>query len=285
MNLRKLPPLAVIVGLSMSGLISPAVDARATPTVSDTSVPSVPSAVDGFWLGTLKAGAQSLRIQITIKSDAAGHASCTLDSLDQGALGLFCANVSYSQRSFSFEVPSVNGRWAGKLSEDGKSLTGNWTQRAALPLDFVRQDKAVVLPAPPPATFLPAMAPVDAAGMQAVLDRDFEQALKSGILAPNTAAGVTIGVLRKGVRRVFCYGTAKPDSIFEIGSVTKTFTGLILAQMIEQGKVRLDQPVRELLPAGEIPKPDSQEISFLGSRHPALRAAADAGQFQPGRSD
>ena len=47
-----------------------------------------------------------------------------------------------------------------------------------------------------------------------------------------------------GVRRVFSYGTARLDSIFEIGSVTKTFTGLILAQMIEQGKVQLDAAVR-----------------------------------------
>jgi len=254
----------------MSALSSSPVDAQTSP-----------SPVDGFWLGTLKAGPQSLRIQIAVKSDAAGHELCTLDSLDQGALGLACANVSYSQRSFSFDVPSVNGRWAGKLSEDGKSLSGEWTQRLPLPLDFARQDKAISPPPRPPVTFLPALPPVDAAGMQAVLDRDFEQALKSGILAPKTAAGVTIGVLSKGVRRVFSYGTAKPDSLFEIGSVTKTFTGLILAQMVERGKVRLDQPVRELLPAGTISKPDGQEISLLDlvTQHSGLPRMPD--NFNP----
>ena len=109
----------------------------------------------------------------------------------------------------------------------------------------------------------PALAPVNAESMQAVLDRDLEQALKSGVLAPHTSSGVTIGVLRNGVRRVFSYGTATPDSIFEIGSVTKTFTGLMLAQMIEQRKVQLDAPVRELLPAGAVAKPQDREITLL----------------------
>jgi len=45
------------------------------------------------------------------------------------------------------------------------------------------------------------------------------------------------------------------DTMFEIGSITKTFTGLILARQIEQGIVRLDQPIQELLPPGvELPE-------------------------------
>jgi hypothetical protein len=51
-----------------------------------------------------------------------------------------------------------------------------------------------------------------------MLDHDFETALKSGALAPQTPVGVTVGVLRGGVRRMFSYGTARPDSIFEIGA-------------------------------------------------------------------
>jgi CubicO group peptidase (beta-lactamase class C family) len=265
--------------LAMSGLNSAPVCAQPASTE--------PSAVDGFWLGTLKVASQSLRIQITVATDAGGRGVCTLDSLDQGAMGLSCANVSYSQRSFSFDVPPVKGRWAGKLSDDGKSLSGEWIQVTRLPLDFVRQDGPISAPQRPLETLLPAMAPVDAAGMQAVLDRDFEQALKSGILAPQTSAGVTIGVLRGGVRRVFSYGTAKPDSIFEIGSVTKTFTGLILAQMIEQGKARLDEPVRELLPALGQARSDSQaasdsrEISLLDlvTQHSGLPRLPD--NFKP----
>jgi CubicO group peptidase (beta-lactamase class C family) len=45
------------------------------------------------------------------------------------------------------------------------------------------------------------------------------------------------------------------DTLFEIGSITKTFTALVLERQIEQGNVRLEQPVQELLPPGvELPE-------------------------------
>ena len=42
----------------------------------------------------------------------------------------------------------------------------------------------------------------------------------------------------------------RADTCFEIGSITKTFTALILARAIERGSLRLEQPVQELLPPG-----------------------------------
>ena len=42
---------------------------------------------------------------------------------------------------------------------------------------------------------------------------------------------------------------ANEQSVFEIGSITKVFTGILLADMVRRGEVRLDQPVAELLPA------------------------------------
>jgi len=89
------------------------------------------------------------------------------------------------------------------------------------------------------------------------MDKDLAAALATGELAPVTGRGMTIGVVAHGVRRVFTYGAAKADSVYEIGSITKTFTSLILAQMVEQKKVRLDEPVRALLPAGTVAAPAS----------------------------
>ena len=105
---------------------------------------SKPSAVDGFWLGTING---SLRVQITVKSDQGGGEHCTLDSLDQGAFGLECANARLSSTAFSFDVPRVGGHWEGTLAKDGRTLSGTWSQGQDVPLDFERQAAAI----PPPA--------------------------------------------------------------------------------------------------------------------------------------
>jgi serine-type D-Ala-D-Ala carboxypeptidase/endopeptidase len=263
-------------GATLSGIWTQVAAALPLTFKRDTFFPAAkPSAVDGIWLGP---GPQSLRVQISVKSDAAGHELCTFDSVDQDDFGRPCDRVVFAPPDFSFDVPSVNGRYAGKLSADNRSLAGTFTQGSvSVALNLARQDKAIEPPPLRARTQSPAMAPVDAAGMQSVLDHDFATALKTGVLAPQTSVGVTIGVIRDGARRVFAYGSAQANSIFEIGSVTKTFTGLILAQMIEQGKVRLDQPVRELLPPGTAAKPPEREISLgdLVTQHSGLPRMPD----------
>ena len=119
-------------------------------------------------------------------------------------------------------------------------------------------------PAAAPPAYDAALPPVSAANLQSVLDRDLIPARTgNGALAPGTHAGVAAGALVHGSRKIFAYGAASPDSIFEIGSITKTFTGLILARMVEQGEVRFDQPVRQLLPPGTVAQPAGPEITLL----------------------
>src|SRR5271170_5862927 len=94
---------------------------------------------------------------------------------------------------------------------------------------------------------LPARPPIAIADLQHALDAEFAPVVKDGLLEQSTGCGVAIGVIDHGERRVFIYGAAHADSIFEIGSVTKTFTGLALAQLVVQRKVRLDEPIRPIL--------------------------------------
>jgi serine-type D-Ala-D-Ala carboxypeptidase/endopeptidase len=222
-----------------------------------------PSRVDGIWLGTISAGGATLRIQVQVKSDRAGKEYCSLDSLDQGAMGLPCENVELNGDHFSCEIPTVKGHWSGALAENGNTLDGTWSQGQDLPLRFTRQKVALAAKAPDPPKYDAAVAAIPANELKAVLDRDLAAALKDGALAPATRGGVVIGVVQRGTRRIFAYGPVKEDSIFEIGSISKTFTGLILARMVEQHKVKLDEPVRELLPPGTVAKPDGVEITLL----------------------
>jgi CubicO group peptidase (beta-lactamase class C family) len=147
-----------------------------------------------------------------------------------------------------------------------------------LPLVFAAYASPAALPA---LKFDATPVPVAARDIEAVMDRDLRQQLTSGELAPGTGAGMAIGVWKHWERRVFTYGAAKPDSLFEIASISKTFTGLMLARMVSEGKVRLDEPVRELLPPGTVTKPAGEEITLLdlATHHSGLPFAPD--NFHP----
>jgi CubicO group peptidase (beta-lactamase class C family) len=128
------------------------------------------------------------------------------------------------------------------------------------PLALNHRHEATIAPS---IAYEAAMAPLDVAGLDPVLRHDLEPALTTGALAPGTGGGATVGVWKDGVQGVFAYGTAKPDSLFEIGSITKTFTALALAQLVVQGKARLDEPVRELLPEDAVGPSTGREITLL----------------------
>jgi CubicO group peptidase (beta-lactamase class C family) len=150
----------------------------------------------------------------------------------------------------------------------------------AWPLALAQYDSA-----PAPAlVFDPPLPPVHAAGFPSVMDRDLAPMLRRlDLIAADGGAGIVIGVSEHGVRRVMTYGAAKPDSLFEIGSITKTFTGLLLAQMAAQGRLDLRDHVRDLLPTGVAAAPAGFEITLLdlATHHSGLPRMPD----NPGPGD
>ena len=227
-----------------------------------------PSPIDGDWMGVLSTGDASLRLVFHFHAGPGDKIDGAVDSLDQGAMGLPFSVVKLEGRSLSLGVPNVGAIYKATLSADGNKLSGTWVQRRVFSLDLTRQTT------PAPATGpQPAASPVALKDLKPVLDKEF-----ASVIAGWPDAGVVVGVLDHGERKVFAFGTARADSIFEIGSVTKTFTGLALAQMVQQHSVALDQPVRELLPAGTVAKPATgPEITLLdlATQHSGLPRLPD----------
>jgi D-alanyl-D-alanine-carboxypeptidase/D-alanyl-D-alanine-endopeptidase len=85
-----------------------------------------------------------------------------------------------------------------------------------------------------------------------------------------SAPAIIVGILENGQRRYVAYGSNGPTrppldehTLFEIGSISKTFTGLLLADAVVRSEVRLDQPVSELLRAGsKTPSRDGKAITL-----------------------
>jgi serine-type D-Ala-D-Ala carboxypeptidase/endopeptidase len=102
---------------------------------------------------------------------------------------------------------------------------------------------------------LVASSPIAAAAQSAFPSDSAIQALLEQRVSDGRAAGIVLGLIdADGSTRILSAGTAGPgrtlggESIFEIGSITKVFTGVLLADMVQRGEVALDDPVAMYLP-------------------------------------
>lgn len=95
------------------------------------------------------------------------------------------------------------------------------------------------------------------------------------------SVGMAVGLTEAGSHRFVSHGcrdarSAAPvneRTMFEIGSITKLFTALVLSDMANRGEVGLDEPVAELLPAGtRVPLRNGRAITLrdLASHYSGL---------------
>jgi D-alanyl-D-alanine-carboxypeptidase/D-alanyl-D-alanine-endopeptidase len=101
---------------------------------------------------------------------------------------------------------------------------------------------------------------------------EIQRILKDRIDHMHKGVGLVVGLVDETGTRVVSYGTTdrknnqrvNGDSIFEIGSITKMFTTTLLADMVERGEVRLDDPISKYLPDSvKAPTRNGREITLL----------------------
>jgi CubicO group peptidase (beta-lactamase class C family) len=94
-------------------------------------------------------------------------------------------------------------------------------------------------------------------------DDEVRQVLSDRIDRDRQSLGIVVGLIGPEGRRVIAHGDVRPDSLFEIGSITKVFTSLLLADMVERGELALDDPVEKYLPKGvRMPVQGSRPITL-----------------------
>lgn len=79
-----------------------------------------------------------------------------------------------------------------------------------------------------------------------------------GRVANRYNPSIVVGVRSADAGEILCEGHTRwidgdpvtPDTVYEIGSITKTFTGLLLADMAHRGEVNLNDPIDKFLPQG-----------------------------------
>jgi len=101
-------------------------------SVALAQIPQTP--VAGDWSGVLKVSGAEVRLVVHVKGTPGGF-TATLDSPDQGAMGLPVAAVTQTGDEVVFDIAVAHARYTGRLSADGRTLDGAWTQGgASLPL-------------------------------------------------------------------------------------------------------------------------------------------------------
>lgn len=104
------------------------------------------------------------------------------------------------------------------------------------------------------------------------IDQDdfFIDSVANSYLREQNTQSLAIGILKNGQTKTYFYGeTAKGNqtlptktSIYEIGSLSKVFTAILLANLVEEGTITLDQPISLFLPDSLKKNEDLAKITF-----------------------
>jgi CubicO group peptidase (beta-lactamase class C family) len=100
--------------------------------------------------------------------------------------------------------------------------------------------------------------------MAQATDAEIRQILMDRVDVQRKSVGIVVGIVTPQGRRVIAYPQAiDGDTVFEIGSVTKVFTSLLLADMVVRGEMALADPVAKYLPPGtKTPERNSRKITL-----------------------
>ena len=100
-------------------------------------------------------------------------------------------------------------------------------------------------------------------------DAELQSVLTNRAAQAGRGVVVVAGLLDETGRRIVVAkaegaGPVDGDTVFEIGSVTKVFTGLLLAEAVSRNELKLKDPISRFLPASvKVPERNGRQITLL----------------------
>jgi D-alanyl-D-alanine-carboxypeptidase/D-alanyl-D-alanine-endopeptidase len=103
-------------------------------------------------------------------------------------------------------------------------------------------------------------------------ETDVKQILVHAVDNEKRTVGIVVGLIDPQGSKVVSYGRLDlktpaapgPDTVYEIGSISKVFTSLLLADAVKRGEVALDDPVSKYLPKSvKMPSRNGKEITLV----------------------
>jgi len=252
----------------MTDVVKRAVRALVTCVALQLAAPAAAQEAAGDWVGRLQPAPDTrVAVVVHIERDEAGMLSGTMALPLQAVQGLPLAGIAVETGSLTFTVPAIGVTWRGQWNAGARAWKGEWIEAGQrLPLS---------LGAVPAAATLPAdwQLPSDDAIAAVIAARN----------APRAGQGIVVGVLGPGGRRIVAGGSGTSaavdgNTLFEIGSISKVFTGLILGDMVGKGEVSLDDPAAKYLPEGHtMPERGGRQITLgdLATHRSGLPRMAD----------
>jgi CubicO group peptidase (beta-lactamase class C family) len=109
-------------------------------------------------------------------------------------------------------------------------------------------------------------------GQEKPVEAKIESIIKERVDKYHRNFGIVVGIVSEKGNKIFSYGKmgsgstrdVDGDTVFELGSVTKTFTATLLADMVERGELRLDDPIDKFLPGSvNVPARNGKKITLI----------------------
>ncbi len=153
-GLKALPRLASFAAVAAIAILMAAngaaasAQAAAAPAAT-ANLQAVAQDVVGIWQGTLHAG-KDLRCVVKISKSSTGY-TAQFYSIDQTPQPIPVTKATFADGTLQLSIDAIGGKYEGKMSADGKTIAGNWTQGPnplVLNLERATPDTAWPIPEP-----------------------------------------------------------------------------------------------------------------------------------------